>query len=319
MKSFLRIFFVAITTVPVLYGCMNNNFTFELKTHSRLEGIASASGMSGSGSGIYVIGDNSPFLFRLNREFEILQKFPLFPGQDLPDSLFLKAVKPDLEAMASTANGGKLLIFGSGSKSPERDILVEVDLVDPPEVNSRSLTRFYDELKSRSGLSNAELNIEAAEVIGEHLLLFNRGKNLILKYNLEEFYAFLDGSPKVPDMEIFSFQLPEINGLEAGFSGATLHPDGETLIFTATVEDTGNWIDDGEVLGSFVGIITKEDLQEQLITHSTKISSGGEVLGIKVESLMVMGSKGKNRVEIALITDSDGGISEVLTGILDWK
>lgn len=317
MKICLKILIVVITILPGIAEYMNDQINFTILTHSELKGVASASGLSRIGEKLYVIGDDSPYLFQLNGNFEILEKIPLLPGQEIPDSIFAKKVKPDLEAIASIGN--RLLIFGSGSKSPERDVLIEVELQEEPVVLSRSLTGFYENLKTRAGLSDAELNIEAAEIIGKELLLFNRGKNLILKFDLDKLYSYFNNSAEIPNPVIYSFSLPKINGIESGFSGATMHPDGETILFTATVEDTGNWIDDGEVLGSFIGVITKADLQEQVVSHSIRLISGGEALRIKVESLTVLKSTVEKEVELALVTDSDGGISEVLTGVLSWK
>lgn len=306
--------------IIIIAGIDLGKFHFKVTEQRELAGVASASGLSAIGDGFYVVGDDSPHLYQLDKDLKIIDRIRLMPQLELPDSLFAKAVKPDFEAIATTPSKEKMLIFGSGSKSPQRDVMVEVELLDPPVVRSFDLKNFYSHLRSKAGLQEAELNIEAAEIVNEYLLLFNRGNNMILKYNLKELYTFLEDMGSIPEPEVFSFRLPEINGIEAGFSGATTHPDGETIIFTATVEDTGNWIDDGEVLGSFVGLINSSDLRAQTenVITATAIKANEEILRIKVESLAVTGAYGNKDVELLLVTDSDGDISEALKGRLTW-
>src|SRR3712207_8318455 len=50
---------------------------------------------------------------------------------------------------------------------------------------------------------------------------------------------------------------PEINGLKAGFSGASFFED--KIFITASVENTNDAYLDGEVLGSFVGYIPRSE------------------------------------------------------------
>lgn len=268
-----------------------------------------------------MIGDNSPWLYKLDREYNITDKIELIPLVDLPDGLFAKKDKPDFEALATIHTDGhwKLLVFGSGSKSPQRDILVVAD----PEVLSRqrsySLKGFYEGLKADARLTDAELNIEAAEVIGDRLFLFNRKKNLLFEYKLSEFFHYLNEKGERPSPEIYKFSLPFIRGIEAGFSGAGQLPEAQKIIFTATVEDTPNNIDDGEVLGSFLGVISLEDLQAHNCPVCIAIDADREVLKIKVESVASLETTKTGETEIIMVTDSDGGNSEIINARLSWE
>jgi hypothetical protein len=286
-------------------------------------GIPSASGIAVIGSTIYVIGDNSPWLYKLNREFTITNKIQINPRFDLPDGLYAKKDKPDFEALATVKTDGswKLLVFCSGSKSPQRDVLVVVDPGDLPRLKSYSLIGFYEQLKAAVKLTDAELNIEAAEVIGDRLFLFNRRKNLLFEYKLREFFNYLNEKGKNPFPKIYKFNLPAINGIEAGFTGAGQLPGNQKIIFTATVEDTPNNIDDGEVLGSFIGVISLADLQEYNRPECIPIASAdNEVLKIKVESVTLLVDKTETgEAEILMVTDSDGGISEIINASLKWE
>src|SRR5690606_31605005 len=108
----------------------------------------------------------------------------------------------------------------------------------------------------------------------------------------------------------------EINGMEAGFSGATILQN--KLIFTASVEDTPNAIDDGEILGSYVGIIDLQHLTDQMQPPCVRVSDDSRPLHIKVEAVAVTAST-DTRAELLLFTDPDGGHSELLKATLEWK
>lgn len=306
--------------IPVLVslflftGCNTITMNFNLISKQELKEIPSASGIEYVDSNLYVIGDNSPWLFKLDEKFEILDRYQLLTARSLPDSIFEKIVKPDFEAMCRFEKQNKIFVFGSGSKSPERDVLVEINLSDEFAAKEYSLERFYRGLKASAKLTDAELNIEGAEVVNDQLYLLNRGRNLLLRYSLQEFLNSLEDSGEIPEPEIFDFELPEIRGIEAGFSGVSYAPEINALIFTATVEDTDNWIDDGEVLGSYIGMISLENLGEDLSPQAVTIKENGETLLIKIESITVLPPFNETDAEILLVTDSDGGESEILHG-----
>ncbi len=291
---------------------------FELKAHRELSNIPSASGIELTGKDMYVIGDDSPWLFKLNENFEITDKIRLFPKRQFSDSIIKKMEKPDLEAIAKGNEAGSILYaFGSGSKSPERDLMVEINLSAKTSVEY-SLKGFYSHIRAVAQLKEEQLNIEAAEVYQDQLYLFNRGENLIIKLSLSHFKAYLNDNTPLPPLEIFRINLPEIDGILAGFSGASKDPDHGILFFTATVENTHNWIDDGEVLGSFIGIINLEELKNNMKPDHLAILLDKDLLRIKVESIAVIPPFNKGLAELVLVTDSDGGLSELLRGVLNY-
>ncbi|MEP6261747.1 MAG: hypothetical protein ABJ092_09230 [Gillisia sp.] len=314
-----NLIFLVVLHILLVTGCKENKMEFKITEHSELTGIASASGIEATKGGIFVIGDNSPYLFSLNLKMEMEEKILLFSGSQKPDSLFEKLAKPDLEALTISDETGQLLYaFGSGSKSPERDILIEIDLQNPGKVKEYPLKEFYRELRSQAQLPPEFLNIEAAVIFQDELLLFNRGENLILKYSLSAFKKYLDGPGPIPKPQIFRIILPNIKGITAGFSGAAINPGNETIIFTATVEDTSNWIDDGEVMGSFLGVIPFKELQDQFRPECVAIGTKDRHLPIKVESVTVLPPYTKTKSNLILVTDSDGGVSEYLRGELTF-
>lgn len=314
----LATFILILILIPLsVKKCNKSKPDFKLKGIFELREIASASGIEETSWGRFIIGDDSPYLFRLNGKNEVEERIRISPDRDLPDSLYEKAVKPDFEAIAKVGSTGqRLYIFGSGSKSPERDILVEINFSERIETHEFSLVRFYETLRSSANLTPAQLNIEAAEVYKGSLYLFNRGENLIAKYSLAEVEAHLKKKDPVPVPEIFRYSLPEIKGIQAGFSGASFAPEAEAFILTATVENTANWIDDGEVLGSFVGVLKIEDIQYENGITWTGIVEGENHLSIKVESVTVLPPFQRKKAELLLVTDSDGGISQILRATL---
>ncbi|UJH92256.1 hypothetical protein LZ575_06780 [Antarcticibacterium sp. 1MA-6-2] len=309
-----------IMILILMSNCKPTNVEFKLLEINELNEIPSASGIEETRNGRYIIGDNSPWLFKLNKNNEVIDRISLLPERTLPDSIFEKLVKPDFEAMTKVdPEGNVLLIFGSGSKSPERDVLVEVNLSSEEIVPKEfSITEIYDGLRAAAEIPSEHLNIEAAEVVEDDLYLFNRGKNLIAKYSLSTFRRYLEEKGEVPLPEIIRFKLPEIQGIESGFSGASYIEGAEIIVFTATVENTANWIDDGEVLGSFIGAFKINDLSVNNTPASALIQQGGKSLMIKVESVTVLSEK-EGEAELLLVTDSDGGVSEILRGTLTYS
>lgn len=281
-----------------------------------LPDIPSASGIEPMGTSIFVMGDDSPFLFRLNDKFEVIEKIPIGNVSAAIDGKIPKAQKPDLEAMV--AFGEELLLFGSGSKSPERDVLVRLNTVSKIS-RTYSLGEFYDSLCSTEKITRNELNIEAAVVSEETLLLFNRKKNVVFKLNLLGLLAHAEGKSKVPSCERFCVTLPSLNGIGAGFSGAALTPDGRQIIFSTSVENTPNRIDDGEILGSFVGFLPIENLKEAVVPDCLPLKDkNGTILKIKVESVAVRKTDGPRKVRLLLVTDNDRSASEILEAVFEW-
>lgn len=280
-----------------------------------LEEVPSASGVEMMGEEIFMIGDNSPWLFRLNQAYEVTDRYQVFSTEDLEEGIIPKAKKPDFEAMAITDWGQEklLLLFGSGSKSPERDSVVIMGLEKrDSDVSTYSVKHFYEQIKRSANLGDEDLNIEGAAVVGDSLYLFNRGKNIVIRSTVDGFMRQVIAHESSPELEIIEVELPEIKGIKAGFSGATLVPGQRKILFTASVENTENWIADGEILGSFVGTIDLDELRNGDRPKCVQIKEGEQTLNIKVESLTVQNAGLGGELGIILVTDSDGGYSELL-------
>ncbi len=284
---------------------------FTLLSQKTLAGIPSASGIEIIGNALYVMGDDSPWVFRLNEKWEVVEKTPVSSIPATQGEKIPKQLKPDLEAMASM--GPTLLLFGSGSKSPQRDVLICLDTDRSHDIKKYSLVQFYDSLCVSANLTRKELNIEAAVILNEDLFLFNRGKNRVFKLNIHELLAHTEGNRPAPVPEAFRVTLPSLKGIEAGFSGAAVTPDSKQILFTASVENTPNWIDDGEILGSFIGLFPLSGLKDSLHPDCIAITDGEKnTLNIKVESIAVRKQVSTGKLHLLLVTDNDGTTSELI-------
>lgn len=310
-----------IITGILAIGCTQKP-ALEVTVLSRqeLEGVPSASGLEILDKTLYAVGDNSPFLYRINNNYQIEEKQPIASVEGMVNGVTPKEIKMDFEAIACVEKeeGKEFLIFGSGSKSPKRDNMVTVNL-GTGAVNTYSLVEFYKKLRETARLEEGALNIEGAVVKNDELLLFNRGENLILKYKLEELERYLAGERDCPAPKTYFINLPEIKGIKAGFSGAAIIPNEDQVLFTASVENTEDWINDGEVLGSFVGMIDLKGLKDNVTPDCVRLIDKGKPLNVKVESLAVFYPTLHNDLRLLLVTDSDGGASELFEANLHWR
>ena len=296
-----------------LMSCNDKNLNSEITSIKTIDQIPSASGLEIIKDQIFIVGDNSPWLFKLNSDFEIMDKIELHREFAQKFNIIPKPVKPDFEALTSYTESGKtrLMIFGSGSLREVRDQLI---IVDPQthETNQYSLTALYLHLIKTADLKEEDLNIEAAVTSNKHLYLFNRGKNISFKCLIQDLLDYLNTETSIPDFEITAYELPKLGGIEAGFSGACINKEQTKILFTAAVENTENWIADGEVTGSFIGYI---DLKNAAV-RTTQLTVANKPLLAKVESVAIY-NESDNIYKLLLVTDNDGKASQLITADLD--
>ncbi len=119
MKKIL-ILIILISTI----SCKTNmNFTIE-KSFSTSK-IPSGSGIIKSNNKYYVVGDDSPYLFILDNDLNIIDQKELIDTKSLNETRIKKSKKPDFEAFEKI-NDQEFVIFGSGSKLPERVIFIKI-------------------------------------------------------------------------------------------------------------------------------------------------------------------------------------------------
>jgi hypothetical protein len=278
-----------------------------------MEGIFSASGLEFIDEKLYIIGDDSPWLYLLDYNGKLLTKHKLFDSPHLVK--IPKAEKEDLESLTSLVFEGKEWLFctGSGSKKHTRNkgFLIEKTSFEILELDLGGI--FSDLRQCRDIVGANKLNIEGMAATREELVLFVRGniskKNVTLSYNLNNFLAHLLYQEKLRAPLLKDYTLPSISGWLSGFSGATYSKERDIFLFTSAVEVTNDEINDGATLGSFVGAIDRAD-NGKLIGCAPIIENGNYYTG-KVESIAILAQEGDTFQAVA-VTDSDGGESELI-------
>ncbi|TPG72021.1 DUF6929 family protein [Hymenobacter nivis] len=294
--------------------------TAVLLSETALPGLPSASGVELVGPTAYVIADDAPFLYALDAAtLAPTGRVQLFETTAVVGGRWPKATKPDLEALTACAWPGRgvgLLLLGSGS-GPQRRRGCWVPLLPTPgfalaqQPQPLDLTALYAAAQAALP-AGAPLNIEAAAATSTELLLLQRGVGAgaaaaVLRLPLAAALAHLAGQGPPPRPVAQAFQLPLIGGSPAGFSGATFA--GGRLWVAASVENTADPVLDGEVLGSFVGVI---DLAAGTAEFARLAWADGRAYRGKVEGLALRPRQPGAPQELLLVTDDDRGGSTAL-------
>jgi len=309
MKFFISV--AAFLCAFCLVGCKTHNpeLSIQVLRTTELPGLPSGSGLAISGDSAYVIGDDAPFLYKIAVKEHTYRSIPL-AGHDQALARIPKPVKPDYESLVLAEYQGRdvLMAFGSGSLSPFRDSMLVIDRHTGLVQNKISVSTFYTALKKVAGFTDAGLNIEGALFSNGSLLLFNRGKNGLFTTSLDSFYNYLmnsSGDYTAP-VAYREYQLPALNGIPSGFSGATALPDGN-ILFSASVENVQDAIGDGEVFGSYIGIIKPN--KPGIFAIELLKDNGGNILKQKLESIDLLAGEGGGTYKVLAVADNDDGRS----------
>jgi hypothetical protein len=232
---------------------------FELNTLFIIKGIAAPSGLLYSQNVLFVISDSSQFLYQYDIPKKLLLKFPLV--KEAKENIE-KAEKPDLESI--TQYGNQLIMLGSGS-TEKRNSMFTLDL-GSDTLQSQDLSALHQKLKTIGSFTKEQLNIEGAIYAHQTMLLFQRGNSknsgngiFIIPNNQE------DGIRFVP------ISLPTLDNIETTFTDAILV--GDKIYFLACAENTTSTYEDGEVLGTILGIMqapTFEIMEVHLLSEHQK-------------------------------------------------
>ena len=290
-------------TLP--FQCLRS-LTIDPLTHPRGQNyISAASGMVCENGRVYVISDDEHHLavFDDLRSPGVLVR--VFPG-DLPKKKKpRKQRKPDLETLfllpaSDPTKPARLVALGSGSR-PNRHLGAVIPLKPnggPPSwrhIQRFDLTPLYRPLTALLG----EINIEGAMVIGDELVLLNRGlpgrsPNATARYRLRDVLALMDGDTRaLQPKSLQRFRLGTIDGVALGFTDAAALPDGG-WVFCAVAEDTADSVADGRCTGSVVGIVTPRGRRLALQRLAPTV---------KVEGIAVRASA--DGMTVCLVTDAD--------------
>ncbi|PKH66135.1 hypothetical protein CXF59_09050 [Flavobacterium sp. ALD4] len=257
-----------------------------LELFTSIIGIGAASGLFFQDHFLYLIGDNSSFLYEYNLTDTSLNKYPLLQN---PSQNILKKDKHDFESLTHFQD--TLYIFGSGSTA-QRNAMVEFDLKTRKKTMTNNLVDLYAVMQSFGYIKSEDFNLEGVIYDGENWYLFNRGngsenKNVIFTLQakkLNEEFSLLSND----------YKLPKIKGVRTSFTDAVLI-DGK-IYFLATAENTASTYEDGEILGTVIGRI---DIETMKIDFTKKISPTNKFKGL------TLFSKNKNQIQFLLCENKD--------------
>ena len=289
----------------------------KLIEYKEVPSFPSGSGIEFYDDKVFLVGDDSREVMVLNKRWKEIERVPLLPGTE---ARVPKAVKSDLEAttVVTVNRIPRLLILGSGSldKNRNKAILFNLDSYLKDEFD---LTPFYNRI-AKAGVKN--MNIEAAALVEDHIILGNRGnrKNpvnqLIITRN-----AFWKHQAQA-EITLIDLELPLKDSKGIGISGMAYSLLNDTLIFTASTEQTDNAVDDGSIGDSYMGII--ENASRKIGRKSLKVNeliNLGEVhelfKGFKIESVCIQSEK-SNRMKLHLVADNDTGKSYLFKVRVKW-
>jgi len=281
-----------------------------------LPGFTSASGLQRVKDTYFIVGDGSTELSRLDLNFKLLGNTHLYDPVPTDAQPGAKKLKRDLEVVMKLEHNGRveLLCFGSGSKSPLRDVIYRLDVTDPSnpgKVSEVSTVSLYNAFRDVPDIVGTEkLNVEGACVFGDKLLIFQRGNragiNPIIELGLDSFIAYVNDSSKPPpSFKVHKVQLPFLWENPAGFSDAVIWNG--MILFSASVEvkNPGG----AGTNATFFGLVRLGAEKPEWCVPVT--DDKGEVLRIKVEGLSIVSEKDGSFV-IDSVTDPDGGASELV-------
>lgn len=283
--------------------------------------IGALSGVAYLGDYLYFVGDDVRYLLKTSLKNKItatttFEKVPLLESSEQEALTVLsKAEKPDFEALSCIIFNEQLhlLVMGSGSTEKRKQAL----LYNPSNHQVQTLLDKldYDYLQNSVALTGgADLNIEAVCSDNHHLYIFQRGNinhfHGVLVFDLEKIQAHKSLENAL--IRSFNLTLPEINGSVSGISDAYFFADKNVIVATAAVEQTLNTYDDGAVLGSYILVLS---LKGEVLDSFLIQDAEGNTLAIKVEGITWLESNADGEVFL-LVTDSDGGLSEVITVLL---
>ncbi len=262
---------------------------FTIEILYKIIGIGSASGLIYKDDSLFIISDNSSFLYEYNIPENQLSKIKLFENsqENIP-----KKDKFDFESIALKENEIHLLGSGSTSKR-EKSVIYNLETA---AIAQKDLSKLYKKLKKNTSISDKELNIEGTLFCNKKWHLFQRGNGANSKNGIAIVNEKLDENSTI---EFIPIQLPKIKHVETSFTDTILVED--KIYFLATAEDTTSTYDDGEILGSLIGRMDSQTFQ---IEFTQKISDNQKFEGLTLYK------KIETKIQFLICEDNDSDVLE---------
>ena len=280
-----------------------------------LPNIPSASGIEIINDEIYIIGDDSQFLFHIDKDGNVIDKLPL--TNNATDIRIAKSDKPDYEAISfvNINNEDFLLVIGSGSLQIKRENAKLINL-NTKEIHSIVLSEIYTLFKNTMTIEDQRaFNIEGLSSDNTYLYFAQRGNitghQMIFKLKIDEFFHFCNDKITIPKITTYTFNLPSVKGVSFGISGCCFDNESKQMLFCASAETTHNTYDDGDILGSIIGVI---DLQKDIDKNMNIIMLHEKCKAYtqKIESLSILRKESITNYILLAVCDNDDGSSILL-------
>ena len=266
---------------------------FKLDLFVKIIGISSASGLIYNNDILYIISDNSNYLYEYAINNGDLKKHLLIENAAVNENI-PKKEKSDFEAI--TKDGDDIFVVGSGS-TINRNKMIQFSDAQKTVLQNHDLTDLYLSMQYFAGISAEEFNIEGVIFTGEKWYFFQRGNGKNAQngiFTVESPY-FTQGY----SLHYSSYELPKIKNITASFTDAVLVDN--KFYFLASAEDSQSTYHDGEVMGSSVGTIDAKTMKlKKVVTITDKY---------KFEGITLFKNTSKT-IEFLLCEDQDNEVQE---------
>ncbi len=304
-------------SAPVL-----QKLSLEVESRVALDSLSSASGIIAYKGNFLVSGDDSPWIYLMDKDLNYSQWIRFSDIAVDEDGHESKAAKSDVECMELIVVEGEeyLVMLSSGSKKITRDTALIVQPEQGKVIARKNIRPLFEAIKKDAGIiGENEINIEGLAVSTHKVYLFHRGNisgNLIISFELMDFFNYLSSvNGTLPPFAIHTFTLPAIDATEAGFSGACMLPGDTAILFTASVEKTTDVYNDGLIAGSFIGVIGLSGLKRGNFL-AEPVKENDTILPVKLEGIAVTGIS-DHRLRLITVADNDNGTSDLLVVLLN--
>ncbi|WP_282787462.1 DUF6929 family protein [Flavobacterium croceum] len=254
---------------------------FIINSLCTIYGLGSASGIIYQNENLYLISDNSTYLFEYHTPSLTLEKISITKNAS---QNIVKNQKPDYEAL--TLYNNKLYLYGSGS-TKNRTIRTQYNLANK-KIKEKKLDKLYQKLKHKAKISDDAFNIEGVIMLENKILFFQRGNK---GSHLNGIFVYNKTSKQVDYFPVF---ITKEQNIEATFTDAILVEN--TIYFLAAAENSSSTYLDGEILGTWFGSM---DLDTFQINQILKISNNQKFEGITLYKNL------PNQKEFLLCEDND--------------
>lgn len=265
---------------------------------------------------LYLIGDDANNLLILDNTYKQINSIPLF---DYPAKRIPKDQKADFESSTIINMNGAVYLLALGSASREerkKELLIPLLNAGPDYkklfIQVLYKPAFFEQLKTK-GIN--DVNVEGATIIGDHLVLANRGNIANPQNSLIFTNSIFSNTQTEVALSISKLVLPAPLPAFAGVSELCYIESKDMLFFTLSSETTDNSYDDGAIGISYIGwindITTKINHRELTLDEMIDLPANiKDFVHEKIEGVCVEAVHG-NELTIHLVSDNDGGESKL--------